>query len=155
MNLCDEIVERLFLDESLDEAAASHVRDCPRCRGESVVVGALRRQMDGAPPPEPPPGLSARVLTAASPFLARKRRPITWRLLARAVGAALVPLPIVLFVDAWLLGEIHRLLSFVLPPALTLYVLAGQATVIAALLALTYGSIPLLAERQQAYLHSR
>ena len=155
MNACDEIIERLFLGESLDETHASHVRGCSRCGRESALVAELRRQMDASSAPEPPTGLSARVLTAALPFLAQNRRRVSWRVLARAVGGSLVPLPIVLFVDAWILAGMHDLLNLVLPPALSFYLLAGQASVIAVLLALTYGSIPLLAERQQVYLHSR
>lgn len=154
MTTCDDVLERLLLEKDLDETAADHVRGCPRCGRDSAVVDSLRRQLAAGRPPEPSPALLGRIMSSARPILARNRRRAIWLLVARAVGAALLPLPLILLVDAYVLGEIHRLLSLVLPRTLTLYLVAGQASLIALLLAITYGAIPLLAERQHATGHT-
>lgn len=155
MTTCDDVLEKLLLEEALDPDGSDHVRGCSRCGRDSEVVANLRRELAASPAPEPPPALYERVASAAQPLLARNRRRATWRLVARAVGAGVLPLPAILLVDAYVLGEIHRLLSLVLPQMLSLYVLAGQATLIALLLAISYGAIPILAERQLASLHAR
>jgi hypothetical protein len=51
-------------------------------------------------------------------------------------------------IDVWALGTIYAWLARLLPPALSLYLVVNYAAVLALLGALTYGAIPLLAERQ-------
>ena len=68
---------------------------------------------------------------------------------ASAVGAALIPLPLLLVVDVYALRTLHAVLSTFLPEGLTLYLVGGQALMLACLFAFAYGSIPLLAERQR------
>ncbi|MGH7857950.1 MAG: hypothetical protein ACREQY_11520, partial [Candidatus Binatia bacterium] len=131
-----------------------HVQGCQGCSHDSAVVAALHRRLAADRPPPPSAELLGRVMSSAEPLLARNRHRAIWLLVARAVGAALLPLPMILLVDAYVLGEIHRLLSLVLPRTLSLYLVTGQATLIALLLAITYGAIPLLAERQQATSHT-
>jgi hypothetical protein len=96
----------------------------------------------------PPVGLTARVLRAAEPVLARAARRAAWRALAAAIAIALVPLPAILFLDAALVLGTYALLSSVLPHALSVYLVSSYAAVLVVLLALTYAAIPLLAERQ-------
>jgi hypothetical protein len=101
--------------------------------------------------PAPPPGLASRVRLATAPALERNARRIErpdWRVLVRALGAALVPLPGILLLDARLLGAAHGLLSAVLPAVVSTYLVATYAAALALLLALTYGAVPLLATRQ-------
>ena len=51
-------------------------------------------------------------------------------------------------VDVWALQAIYGGLTRLLPAALSLYLVVNYAAVLALLGALTYGAIPLLAERQ-------
>jgi len=88
------------------------------------------------------------VLTATRPVLDAKRRHAARRAVAAAVTAALVPLPLILMIDVWALGAMYGWLVRLLPPALSLYLVVNYAAVLALLGALTYGAIPLLAERQ-------
>src|SRR5262245_63674621 len=96
MSLCDDILLGVLLRGTHDDPARAHVHQCAACRQEELVVRALAATLANETVPEPPPGLAARVLAAATPVLAANaratRRP-DWRRVARAVGVALVPLP--------------------------------------------------------------
>src|SRR5207245_3046012 len=92
--------------------------------------------------------LSARVLGAAAPLLARQARLAAWRTRAPALAAALVPLPLILFLDFHLVRTAYGVLNALLPGALSFYVVFNDAATLALLLALTYGMIPLVAARQ-------
>jgi hypothetical protein len=147
MTGCDDIRAARLLGEPLDSAAAAHVRGCPRCRADEAVVLPLARAL-AAEPAAPAPGLTGRVLTAAAPLLAAQaRRAARWRL-ARALAAALVPLPAIVLLDLSLVRAAYHALSAVLPHAVSLYVVGNYAAFLALLLALTYGAIPFLAARQ-------
>jgi hypothetical protein len=54
----------------------------------------------------------------------------------------------VLFIDAYLLRIAYRWLSAVLPDALSLFLVLDYTALLALLLTLAYGAIPLLTERQ-------
>jgi len=73
--------------------------------------------------------------------------------LARVVGAALLPLPAIMLVDAYALCSAYALLSAILPAALSFCLVLNYAVLLALLLALTYGVIPLLAARQLRLQH--
>ncbi|MCC6849075.1 MAG: hypothetical protein IT294_11295 [Deltaproteobacteria bacterium] len=70
-----------------------------------------------------------------------------------AVGAALLPLPLIVAIDLWALRAIHEALRRLLPEPLGFYVIVDYAAVLALLAAITYGAIPLLAERQARSRH--
>jgi hypothetical protein len=144
---CTEARERAFLGRSLP-ADAAHVAACPEC---AVAIDALAEvsallAADTVTPPAP--ALAARVLSAAAPLLATRRRHAARGRLAAALAAALLPLPLILVIDAWALGTIYALLTQLLPPTLSFYLVVNYAAVLALLGAVTYGAIPLLAERQ-------
>jgi hypothetical protein len=142
---CDDALARLFLGEALDDGTRAHLSTCTRCRADERLVGALTNAFAASPVPEPPPGLTARVLRAAEPLLGRHA---AWPALGRALAAALVPLPIILWIDWLVVRSAERLLSAVLPSALSTYVIVNYSILLALLLALTYGAVPILAERQ-------
>src|SRR5438128_52052 len=102
-----------------------------------------------APPgPTPPPGLATRVLGAAEPLLARNARRAAGSILARALAAALLPLPVILLLDFYLVRAAFALLTTILPTALGAYLVFNYTATFALLLALTYGAIPIFFERQ-------
>jgi hypothetical protein len=133
---CDDVLSAIMLGLPLPPDGASHIEGCARCRAEA----ALAREV------------AATFTAAAEPLLAarRRRRRVDWPLVLRAVGAALLPLPLILLVDVALVGVAYQLLASVLPQALTTYLVANLATTLALLLALTYAAVPLLAARQHA-----
>jgi predicted anti-sigma-YlaC factor YlaD len=145
---CDDVTPLLFADAGSDPRVAAHLAACADCRERAPALAAVARAFAAEPATVVPAGLGASVLRAATPLLARHaRRAAGWRL-ARALGAALLPLPLIVFLDVGLLTTAYRVLSTVLPHGLSLYLVFNHAALIALLLALTYGSIPLLAARQ-------
>jgi hypothetical protein len=148
---CDDIQARLLLGGTLDEPEVAHVRGCPRCRADEAVVRALASSFAVYIVPDPPAGLSARVLRAAAPALlanARRARTVDWPLVARAVGVALLPLPLILFLDLQVVRAVYALLSTVLPHGFGFYVVVNYAVLLAFLVASTYAAVPFVAARQ-------
>jgi hypothetical protein len=142
---CDDALATLFLGVPLDEAMRAHVAGCARCREDEHLVRAVTSALAASTVPEPPPGLAAHVLRAAEPLLGRRA---AWPTLARALGVALVPLPLILWFNWLLVRSAERVLSSVLPSSLSFYVVLNYSILLALLLALTYGAVPILAERQ-------
>jgi hypothetical protein len=142
---CEEALATLLLTGSLDQEAAAHVSACAHCRAEQPVVS---RALAAYEAPEPHPTLTAHVLQAAAPLLERNARRAARRELLRAIAAALLPLPAIAVFDFQVVRGLQHLLGAVLPDALTLYVVYNYAVLLAFLLALTYGAVPILAERQ-------
>jgi hypothetical protein len=153
MTGCDDILAALLFGGASDAAAEAHFAACPRCRAERPQIERVRQALAADAVPAPPPALAARVLGAARPLLARNARRSAWPLVARALGAALVLLPVILFVDWQIVRAVHALLSSVLPGALSSYLVFNYAATLALLLALTYSAIPLVAERQARLRH--
>jgi hypothetical protein len=148
MTTCDEALTALMIDRGVDREVEAHVATCPRCAGEAAHVREAAAALAADRVPEPAPGLSARLLRAADPLLARNARRESWTTLGRALGAALVPLPALLFLDVLLLRWGYGLLAAVLPAPLGLYLVFSYGMTLTVLLALTYGAIPIVAERQ-------
>jgi len=148
MTDCDETLTALLFGRALDRDAAAHLAACPRCRAERAAVEGLARTLAAAPGPAPPPGLATRVLGAAEPLLARNARRAARSILARALAAALLPLPVILLLDFYLVRAAFALLTTILPTALGAYLVFNYTATFALLLALTYGAIPIFVERQ-------
>ena len=148
MTECDDVLSQLLLGRALDADAAAHVSVCPRCAAEERHVRRVAALLASDEVPVASPGLSARVLGAAAPLLAHQARRAAWRTLAPALAAALVPLPLILFLDFHLVRTAYGVLNALLPGALSFYVVFNYAATLALLLALTYGMIPIVAERQ-------
>jgi hypothetical protein len=153
MNLheCDEGLTALLFGDAA--AAAAHLAGCARCRMERADVERVRGVLAAAPEPVPPPGLAARVLRAAAPLLARNARRATWPAVARALVAALLPLPLIAFFDWQIVRTAHAVLSRVLPDALSFYLVFNYTATLVLLLALTYAAVPILVERQARLRH--
>ena len=72
---------------------------------------------------------------------------------ARALAAALVPLPLIAFFDWQIVRTAHAVLSRVLPDALSFYLVFNYTATLVLLLALTYAAVPILVERQARLRH--
>lgn len=145
--LCDDVRERRLRGMCTAEDGA-HVAACAACAAEAETVDALASAFAGHRTAAPSPMLESRVLETATPILAARRRHAARWAVAAAVAAALVPLPLIVLIDVWALQMIYGGLSRLLPPALSFYLVMNYAAVLALLGTLTYGAIPLLAERQ-------
>ena len=66
-----------------------------------------------------------------------------WRKVAVALLLALVPLPVVLAYDAYLLRVAYELISALLPARVAAYLVFGDAAFLLLLFATTYATIPL------------
>jgi hypothetical protein len=151
MITCNDARERVML--GLDPTAVAHLRSCERCRAEVAGLESAARTLAAAIEPTPPPSLSDRLLAAAQPLLARNaQRHLAWTLV-RALAVALLPLPAIVLVDFYVLQMVHDLLSTVLPPAISTYLVVQYGALLALLLAATYAAIPFLVERQARLQH--
>jgi len=145
MNGCDDVRTALVLGGVPD---ADHLAACPECAAEGPAVARVAAALSADVRPAPPAALAARVRRAAGPLLARNAHRLAWRAFARALAAALLPLPLILFLDVQALRAAYALLRSVLPDGVSLYVVFNQAATVTLLLALSYAAIPILAERQ-------
>jgi hypothetical protein len=59
-----------------------------------------------------------------------------------------LPLPAVLLLNVYLVRAAHAVLSTILPEAVSLYLVVNYTALLALLLTLAYGAIPLLSDRQ-------
>jgi hypothetical protein len=148
MSDCDDLLTALLLGAPDDEAVAAHLRACTRCREDAPLLARLSRTLGADVPGGPSPELTARALALAGPLLSRNAARATRRRVVRALVAALVPLPAILALDLAVVRLVYDLLGALLPRALTLYVVFSYASLLALLLALTYGAVPILAVRQ-------
>jgi len=134
-----------------DLAAEAHVSGCARCRADAPHLRTVQRALDETIAPAPPHGLTDQVLYAAAPLLAahaRRLPAVAWPRMVAAIAIAILPLPLILFVGWEALATAQRVLATVLPGHLSVYLVAAQASVLALLLAITYGAVPLLAAHQ-------
>src|SRR5439155_901925 len=94
--------------------------------------------------------LDARRLLAALPEAQRSAVILRYYhdLPEEAVAAALLPLPVILLLDFYLVRAAFALLTTILPTALGAYLVFNYTATFALLLALTYGAIPIFVERQ-------
>jgi anti-sigma factor RsiW len=151
---CDSARLAAILGEEPSPAVAEHCAACAECRADAATWSHVAATLAAARPPAPSPALAAHVRAAAAPLLAAnvrragEARRALWRTVGRAVAAALLPLPFLVLIDGWVLRALYGTLSSVLPDALSLYFVVNYTTLLAVLLTLAYGAIPLLAERQ-------
>jgi hypothetical protein len=152
---CDTALAALLFGHATAGSDA-HRAGCARCADDAPAVQAVRAAFDAAPAPVPSDALTAHVLGLATPLLATNahRLPaVAWPRMAAAIAVALLPLPVILLAGWRALELADRLLSAVLPPRLSFYLVATHAAVLALVLAITYGAVPLLAAHQLRLRH--
>lgn len=144
---CDDARTALVLAASHPDAAA-HVAACATCGADATTLAAIAHAFAADPEPATDPARVAHALAAASPILAARRAPaVDWWRVAAAVLVALLPLPLVVAADWWLLQTAYGVLSTLLPSSLSLLVLGHYAAFLLLLLTLTYAAVPVLAAR--------
>jgi len=130
-----------------DDALAAHARECDECRAESPALAQLRSLLDagGAEPDAAP--LTQHALASLIPALRVRAQAAFWRRLVRVLSVALLPLPLILAADVWLLGHVYALAAAWLPSTLALYIVISYALSALAVIGITYAAIPLLLAR--------
>jgi len=164
---CERFLRAALHGDALDAGALAHRATCADCAALPASLSDLARTLAASPVVEPPSNLSARVLAAASPALLDNARAahvqriaapaprLDGRRLASALLPAVLLFPLVVAVDVLLLRALHDALASLLPQGITTYLVASYAALLAALVCLTFGAIPLLVQRQEALLVQR
>lgn len=135
-------------DGTMSAAVREHLSECDECHASAAVVGEvdslLRASSESAIDVK---ALSQRVLLAARAELASRARLADWPRLAAAVVGGLLPLPLVLGVNALFAAWLHTLLISVGLPTVATYAVVSYAAGLVFTLGATYAAIPVLAER--------
>jgi hypothetical protein len=151
---CEDLLVALVRGETLSDSEAAHVAACERCAPLAPGLRAAAGPLVAGAASELPGGLTERVLRAAAPLLAEHARAAgraSWvggRRLVAALAPAVLAFPLLVLADVLLLRAVHALLATLLPAPLTTYLVASYAALLAALVCLTFGAIPLLVQRQ-------
>ncbi len=148
MTTCDDLLTHVMLHGDVPPEGVRHLATCADCGAALADVRRVTHALAADDVPAPSPSLSARVRIAAEPLLAARRRRVDWLRIAAAVAAAILPLPLILAIDWWVVTQAHQLLSSVLPDAVSLFLVGNYTALLALLLTLTYAAVPLLAGRQ-------
>jgi hypothetical protein len=131
-------------------ALGAHVAECERCAAAAPPVQRIAAILTVSAVPVDPAGLSRRTLTALRPELARRTRAALWRQVAAALLLALVPLPVVLAYDAYLLRAAYEVASTLVPATVAGYLILSYAAFLVLLFATTYAAIPVLLAQRMA-----
>jgi hypothetical protein len=127
---------------------AEHARECRECAevppDVAAVADALRAYLvalDVA-------ALSHGALLVLRPELARLASNWFWQRLARVTLAAVLPLPLIVAADGYLLALFYRWAAGFMPHVVAVYLVLSYAALQVLLFAATYAAIPLVLARQ-------
>ena len=159
---CDDFLLAQLRGGAPGEDELRHRATCTSCAALAPALSDVARTLEAGDDLAPAPGLVGRVLLAASPLLAANARaareqhagPVGRRLDGRRLARALLPavllFPVLVLADLVLLRILHGALATLLPQAISTYLVASYAVLLAAIVCLTFGAIPLLVQRQGA-----
>lgn len=129
------------------DAIREHAETCGACRDQGFDPTRVVETLAASSIPIDTSGLASRIRTALRPELERLSRRAWRRRVLVAVAAALVPLPLVVASEWLAIGLVRSALASLVPDAVVLWIVAGQATLLALLVSATYAAIPVVAER--------
>jgi hypothetical protein len=136
-------------DEKTSAAIRENAAACPECEKSPLApvelepLLAAEVDVDAA-------ALSQAVLDRLRPELALFAAAAFRRRVAAGLVVALLPLPLVLAFNAYLLSAVYALAALVVPSGVAAYLVFSYAAVVLLLLSFAYGSIPLLVAKQLA-----
>jgi hypothetical protein len=128
-------------------ALAVHVEECQTCRTVPPPVERIAAVLRASTVALDAAALSARTLAHVRPELERRASAARARRIAAGVLLALLPLPVVLAYDAYLLLLLYHIISALLPTAVATYLVLSEAAALALLFAATYAAIPIVLAR--------
>lgn len=131
----------------------THVAECPDCQAAPVSIDRIAALLDANSVAVDAAELSRRAFLRLQPEVARLAMHALWRKVAVALFLALLPLPVVLAYDAYLLGIAYQLVSALLPATLAALLIFGYAAFLVLLFATTYAAIPLFLAGRRATEH--
>lgn len=126
----------------------AHVAECEQCRADPPDIAEVSRLLQSAVVDLDASPLSRSTLERLRPELARRAAAAFHRRVAVGLMVALIPLPAVLLLDAYVLRALFGLVSLVVPTTLAAYLVISYSVFLLLVTALVYGAIPLLVERQ-------
>jgi predicted anti-sigma-YlaC factor YlaD len=130
-----------------DDALGEHARECEACRADAPPLAQLRALLAAGDAAPDAGRLSDLARARLGPELQRRAQAVFWRRFARVLGIALLPLPVVLAADVWLLGWLYQVAAAWLPSTLAVYIVCSYAASALAAIGVTYAAIPLLIAR--------
>lgn len=128
---------------------AAHAEECVQCRAAPLPTDRIAMLLSATEVGVEPAVLSARALARLRREL-RVNRPVAYGAVAGGLLRALLPLPAVAAVDAYMLWLAYSYGATLLPRPLVAYWVWSYAAVLVLLFALTYAALPLFLVRQQS-----
>ena len=128
-------------------ALRAHVAECEACRADPPPVEGIEAVLAAAASADPT-ALSRRTMVRMQPELARRARAVYWRAVTAAVLVGLVPLPVVLLYNAYVLRLVYQLMAAVLPVSVAGYLVVTYAAFAVLLYGVTYAAVPVLMGRR-------
>ena len=159
---CDDFLLAQLRGGAPGEDELRHRASCTSCAALAPALSDVARTLEAADDVAPAPDLAGRVLLAASPLLAANARAARDGTRVRSRGGSTAAgwrarccprcccSPLLVLADLVLLRILHGALATLLPQAISTYLVASYAVLLAALVCLTFGAIPLLVQRQGA-----
>ena len=129
---------------------ATHAAECENCRATPPPLDRITAMLNASVVAVDATGLSRRTLAQLQPELARRAMAGLWRRVAVALLPALVPLPLVLAYDAYLLRMAYALVSALVPASVAAYLIFSYAAFLVLLFATTYAAIPVFLAKRSA-----
>ena len=128
---------------------AAHVEECAECQGTPPAVDRIAAHLNTGAVDLDAAALSARTLARVRIELHSLSQWVWWRRVGVVLVSALLPLPLVIAYDAYVLNAIYAAVSAVLPPTIAEYVVGSYAAFLVLLFALTYAAVPILVPRTE------
>jgi len=151
----ERMIDALLAHADADAPDRVHAETCADCREHRDALLALRSGLDAAPEPELSAALAERTRRRAADALLREtvphRAPLAegfGRELLRLLSPALLLLPLVVAWNAAVLFYFGELLAGLVPAALLSVAGAAYALAASGSVALVFGSMPFVAQRE-------
>jgi hypothetical protein len=125
----------------------AHAADCDECQRTPLPAREIGALLDAAVPDVDVGALSQHAFGRARPLLHRRRAGWSWQL-AAGLLLALLPLPVVVAYDAYVLHLAYEFLCGWMPAVVAAYLVLSYAATLVLLFATTYAAIPLLVNRR-------
>ena len=123
---------------------STHHADCTECQDAPLPLDRIAAALEATVPAIDAAALSRQAFAQLQPELQRRAMAVGWRRIAIGVLLSLLPLPLVLAYNAYLLHMVYDLLSSLLPAAIAAYLVLSYGAFLLLLFATTYAAIPLL-----------
>jgi len=130
-----------------DDALEAHAHGCDDCRAAPPPLEQIRSALDAGSAEPDAARLTQLALAPLLPELRVRAQTAFWRRLVHVLGVALLPLPLVLAADLWLLGRLYELAAAWLPSTVAMYIVVSYAASALVVIGIAYAAIPLLLAR--------